>query len=197
MNLPIQRFSYNKIGEIANNFLVAYHPDLSLPIPIEEIAEQRLKIKILQKMDLKKEYDVEGFLTADLSTIFVDFNMYMKYENRTRFTIAHEIGHLILHGEIFKELGINSVEKLNEFSVKLTDEEYGWLEYQAYSFASHVLVPRDLLISALKKKLGRLPSMEAPEVLAPVIGDLPDAFQVSDAVILRRLQKEKIVKSNS
>lgn len=197
MNLPIQRLSYSKIGEIANDFLSKYHPDLSLPIPIEEIAEQKLKVKIVQEMDLKKEYDVEGFLTADLSTIFIDFNMYMKYENRTRFTIAHEVGHLALHSKIFKELNINSVEKLNDFSVKLTDEEYRWLEYQAYSFASHVLVPRSLLIKALEKRLNKVPSMETPEILAPIIQDLPDAFQVSDAVILRRLQKEGIVKSNS
>jgi len=197
MNLPIQRLSYNKIGEIANNFLNKYHPDFSLPIPIEEISEQKLKIKIVQEMDLKREYDVEGFLTADLSTIFIDLNMYMKYENRTRFTIAHEVGHLFLHSEIFKELNINSVEKLNHFSVKLNDEEYRWLEYQAYSFASHVLVPSGLLIKALEKRLNKVPSMEAPEVLAPIIQDLPDIFQVSDAVILRRLQKEAIVKANS
>lgn len=197
MNLPIQRLSYARIGEIANDFLTKYHSNLSLPIPIEEIAEQELKIKIVQEMDLKKEYDVEGFLTSDLSTIFIDFNMYMKYENRSRFTIAHEIGHLILHGEIFKDLVINSVEKLNEFSVKLADDEYRWLEYQAYSFASHVLVPRDLLVNTLNKKLGRLPLREAPEVLAPIIGDVSEAFQVSDSVILRRLVKEEIVKSNS
>src|SRR3989338_8403267 len=166
MNLPIQRLSYNKIGEIANNFLNKYHPDFSLPIPIEEISEQKLKIKIVQEMDLKREYDVEGFLTADLS-------------------------------KIFKELNINSVEKLNHFSVKLNDEEYRWLEYQAYSFASHVLVPSGLLIKALEKRLNKVPSMEAPEVLAPIIQDLPDIFQVSDAVILRRLQKEAIVKANS
>ncbi len=197
MNLSIQRLSYNRIGEIANDFLSKNHSDFSLPIPIEEIAEQKLKVKIVQEMDLKKEYDVEGFLTADLSTIFIDFNMYMKYENRTRFTIAHELGHLILHSEIFRKLNINSVEKLNDFSVKLTDEEYRWLEYQAYSFASHVLVPRGLLIKTLEKRLNKVPSMEAPEVLASIIQDLPDIFQVSDAVILRRLQKEAIVKANS
>lgn len=197
MNLPIQRLSYYKIGQIANEFLKKYHPNFFLPIPIEEIVEQKLKIKITQEMSLKKDYDVEGFLISDFSTIFVDFNMYLKHENRTRFTIAHEVGHLILHRDIFKKLNINSVEKLNDFSIKLTDEQYGWLEYQAYSFASHVLVPKDLLIKELKKRIGKIPSMERPEVLAPIIQDLPDIFNVSDAVMLRRLQKEEIIQSNS
>lgn len=197
MNLPIQRLSYNKIGQFANDFLKKYHSDFSLPIPIEEIAEQKLKLKILQKMNLKKDYDVEGFLISDFTTIFLDLQMYLDHENRTRFTIAHEIGHLILHKEIFKELNINSVEKLNYYSINLTDDEYSWLEYQAYSFASHVLVPKILLINEIKNKLGRIPSMESPEVLAPFVQDLPDIFNVSDAVILRRLQKEGILKSNS
>ncbi len=197
MSLQIQRLSYQRIGQIADEFLSKYYPRLSLPIPIEEIAEQKLNLRIVQKMGLKKDYDVEGFLISDLSTIFLDFNMYLKYENRTRFTLAHEVGHLILHGEIFKKLNINSVEKLNDFSIKLTDEEYNWLEYQAYSFASHVLVPKDLLFIELKKKLGKIPSFEAPELLAPVAQDLLDVFQVSGDVMLRRFQKENIVKSNS
>lgn len=87
MSLAIQRLSYKRIGDISDKFLKKYHPSLSLPIPIEEIAEQKLGLTILQEMDLKKNYDVDGFLTSDLKTIFLDFNMYLKYENRTRFTI--------------------------------------------------------------------------------------------------------------
>lgn len=197
MNITLQRLSYKRIGEIANQFLRNYHPHLSLPIPIEEIAEQKLNLKIHELINLKKDYDVDGFLISDLTTIFIDFNLYMNFENRTRFTIAHEIGHFILHGELFKNLNINSIEDLNIFATKLTDEEHGWLEYQAYSFASHVLVPTQLLISGLKKRLGRIPSQEAPEILATVTEDLLDVFQVSGDVLVRRLLKEGIVKSNS
>lgn len=197
MNLPIQRLSYKKIGEIADNFLLQHHPILSLPIPIEEIVEQKLNIKISEKADLRKDYDVEGFLTSDLTTIFLDFDMYIKYENRARFTIAHEVGHLVLHGEIFKKLNINSIEKLNKFSIDLSEEDYGWLEYQAYSFASQILVPTNLLLNELKKGLGKVPSMETPEILIPVAQDLLNVFHVSGEVIWRRLQKENIIRNTS
>lgn len=197
MSLQIQRLSYQRIGQIADKFLSRYHPKLSLPIPIEQIAEQKLKLKILQEMTLKKEYDIDGFLTSDLTTIFVDFNLYMNFENRTRFTIAHEIGHLILHGELFKKLNINSVDQLNELAVKISDEEYRWLEYQAYSFASHVLVPKQLLLNEIKKRIGKIPRLETPEVLAPIAQDLLNVFQVSGEVMLRRFEKEEIVRPNS
>lgn len=121
----------------------------------------------------------------------------MKFENRSRFSIAHEIGHFILHGELFRGLNINSIEDLNSLAAKITDEEHGWLEYQAYSFASHVLVPAQPLLNELKKRLGRIPSQEAPEILATVTEDLLDVFQVSGDVLARRLVKEGIVKFNS
>lgn len=197
MSLTIGRLSYKRIGEIANQFLSNYHPSLSLPIPIEEIAEQKLNLKIREQMNLKKNYDVDGFLLSDLTTIFIDLDLYMKFENRTRFTIAHEIGHLILHGELFKKLNINSVDKLNELAFKITDEDYRWLEYQAYSFASHALVPKQRLFNEIKKRIGKIPRLEAPEVLAPVAQDLLNIFQVSGEVMLRRFEKEEIVKSNS
>lgn len=197
MSLSIQRFSYKKIGELANQFLNDYHQSFSLPIPIEEIAEQKLNLKIYEQMNLKKNYDVDGFLISNLTTIFIDFDLYMKFENRTRFTIAHEVGHFILHGNLFRSLNINSIEDLSGLATKITDEEYGWLEYQAYSFASHILVPTQLLFDELKKRLGRIPSQEAPEILTTVIEDLLEVFQVSGDVLVRRLVKEAIVKPNS
>src|SRR3989344_7977184 len=128
MNITLQCLSYKRIGEIADQFLTNYHPRNSLPIPIEEIAEQKLNLKIHEQINLKKDYDVDGFLISDLTAIFIDFDLYMNFENRTRFTIAHEIGHRILHGKIFKQLNINSVDKLNELAIKITDDEYRWLE---------------------------------------------------------------------
>ncbi|MBI2337572.1 ImmA/IrrE family metallo-endopeptidase [Candidatus Daviesbacteria bacterium] len=197
MSFPIKHLTYQKIGQIADEFLAKYHPKLLLPIPIEEIAENKLNLKILEEMDLKKNYDVDGFLTSDLENIFIDFNLYMNFENRTKFTIAHELGHFVLHGELFKKLSINSVETLNTLTSKITDEEYSWLEYQAYSFASQVLVPKKALFEEIVKRLGKIPQLETPEVLATIAQDLLDVFQVSGEVILRRLQKEGIVKSNS
>jgi len=197
MSLPILRLSYNKIGEIAEDFLSRHHPQLTLPIPIEEIAEQKLRLKIEQRANLRRDFDVDGFLVSDLKTIFIDLDMYWNIENRAKFTIAHEIGHLILHEEIFRNLEINSVERLNQLATKITKEEYGWLEYQAYSFASQTLVPKKLLLSEIKNRIGKTPSMEAPEIFAPIAQDLLQVFQVSGEVLLRRLQKEGIVKSNS
>jgi len=192
-----QRLSYEKIGEIAYSFLSSYYPSLSLPIPIEEIAESKFNIEIIPVMTMKEEYDADGCLTSDFSTIFVDYHVYTKQENRTRFTIAHEIGHLVLHKELFETLKIQTANDLYKLSDKISNENYGWLEYQAYTFAGHVLVPKNLLLSEIKKRLGRIPEHENPENMFHVFQDLIDVFKVSGEVMLRRLTKEGLVKSNS
>ena len=197
MNFHLKRLSYQSIGQLADDFLSQYYPRLSLPIPIEEIAEKKLQMKIFEKPSLKENYDIEGFLTSDLKTIFIDLDIYMKYENRARLTIAHEIGHFFLHGDIFKKLKINSVETLNNLVNQVEDDDYRWLEYQAYSFASQVLVPKRLLFNEIEKRIGKIPKLETPEVLVPIAQDLLDIFKVSGEVIFRRLQKEEIIKSNS
>jgi hypothetical protein len=64
--------TYDALKSIANNFLVQYHPDLSIPVPIEEIIEFKLNIEIILLDKLKQELDVEGFISNDLKRIYVD-----------------------------------------------------------------------------------------------------------------------------
>lgn len=77
MSIILQRLSYKRIGEIANQFLNKYHSSLSLPITIEEIAEQKLNLRILEQANLKKNYDVDAFLISNLTTIFIDLDIYI------------------------------------------------------------------------------------------------------------------------
>ena len=197
MKLNLQRLTYQQIGNIADQFLTLNYPQLKLPIPIEQIAESKLNLKIYEEFNLKKDFDVESFLTSDLSTIFIDFDIYNKFENRARCSIAHEIGHLILHGKILSKLQISSTVKLGDFLNNVDEDEYGWLEYQAYSFANQVLVPKKSLLVEIKRLVGYIPNLAPLESILPLSEDLLEIFQVSGSLMLRRLQKEGIIKSNS
>lgn len=197
MKLNLPRLTYLQIGVIADQFLTFHHPTLNLPIPIEEIAELKLKLRIFEEINLKKNFDIDSFLTSDLSTIFIDFDIYANVENRARCSIAHEIGHLILHGKILKKQEINNTSDLDKFLSSIDEDEYGWLEYQAYSFANQVLVPKKLLLTEIKRLVGYIPNQAPLESILPLLEDLSEIFQVSSGLMLRRLQKEGIVKSSS
>lgn len=194
MKLQLKRLSYNDVGDIAFSFLKKYHSDLNTPIPIEEIAESKLHIEIIPVNRLKILYDTDGCLDSTLSKIFIDMDLYMKYENRTRFTIAHEIGHLILHKTYFENLDIHTVEDIYNISEQINEDDYGWLEYQAYSFAGQVLVPKSVLVSEVEKRLGEIPKEKfLPEKIFSISQDLLEIFNVSGEVLSRRLQKAGII----
>lgn len=189
-----------KLADVVNaadDFLKTYHPSFDPPIPIEEIVEHKMDIAIFAVPGIKSLIGVDAFISSDFSQITVDEDCFVKFPERTRFSIAHEVGHLILHKDWYKKYGPKTFEDYLSSHDKADEQIYRFTEIQAQTFAGLVLVPTDLLFNELKKRLGRIPSLESPEVLAPAVQDLPDIFQVSDAVILRRLQKEGIVKSNS
>lgn len=196
MKLNLPRLTYLQIGNIADQFLSLHHPTLSLPIPIEEIAESKLNLRIFEEINLRKDFDIDSFLTSDLSTIFIDFDIYANVENRARCSIAHEIGHLILHGKILSNQKISNTVELDKFLSSIDEDEYGWLEYQAYSFANQVLVPKKLLMTEIKNLIGYIPNQAPLESILSPLEDLAEIFQVSSSLMLRRLQKEEIVKFN-
>ncbi len=92
--------NYNQIEQHAIDFLQAHDPDGTLPVPIELIVE-RMGIDIVPVPGLKRGYDLEGFTSCDRQAIYVDEQEPFNYETRYRFTLAHEVGHVILHDYLF------------------------------------------------------------------------------------------------
>ncbi len=181
----------------ADEFLKTYHPSLSLPIPIEDIVERKIDMALFAIPGIKSLIGVDAFISSDFTQITIDEDCFVKYQERTRFSIAHEIGHLILHKDWYEKHGPKNLEDYLSSHDRMDGQIYRYIEIQAQTFAGLILVPKKLLLGELEKRLGRIPSMESPEILAPFIQDLPEIFKVSDAVILRRLQKENIIKFNS
>lgn len=191
MNPSAINLSY--VEKSANDFLKEYHPSLSLPIPIEDIAELQLGISLLPIKGIKNLLGVDSFIQSDFKQIVIDEYSFNTLVERTRFSIAHEIGHMILHKKWYEEKGPKNIDEYLKYHIEQDDKEYKYQEIQASTFAGLLLVPTELLVKEVEKKIGRLPDKEALDTIAPFLVDLPGIFQVSDAVILRRLQKEQLV----
>lgn len=194
--IPI--YSYDDLRKKANDFLRTHNPSCTIPVPIEEIVEFEFNINIVPVLALQREFEVEGFTSSDLKNIYVDEYVYTDYLNRYRFTLAHEIGHIVLHRNLYKEHRFSSIAEWKEFINSMTEEEHGWLEYQGYAFAGLILVPRENLIKLtaewVKRIKGKGISIEqnwdfAWELLTEHLGK---AFQVSSSVIEKRLDKDGI-----
>lgn len=187
----------SNVKRAAEDFIKNFHPSFSLPVPIEDIVELEMKIALVVIPGIKDLIGVDSFISSDFSQITVDEYSFTTYVERTRFSIAHEIGHFVLHKGWYERNGPKNLEDYLTFYDKIDPEIYKFLEIQAQTFAGLVLVPRELLLRKLKMQLGQIPVSEDLEILAPAFQDLINDFQVSGDVILRRLQKEGVVKSNS
>lgn len=137
--------SYNDIRGIAKDFLDKYNPNDAIPVDIDEIAEFKLGIEILPTTGIELFLDTDAYLTGDRKQIYIDKHIFRYQEQRSRFSIAEEIGHSILHEKLYKSTNIKPKEDFKEFHANLSTQDNDWYEFQAKSFAGLVLVPRNHL----------------------------------------------------
>ena len=183
------------VNRKATEFLQKYNPSGSLPIPIEEIVELQMQIALVVVPGIKELLGIDAFISSDFSQITIDEYAYEHYTERTKFSIAHEIGHSIMHAEWYKNHGPKNLDDYLTFHERINEESYKYLEIQANTFAGLILVPTTPLITLLKTKLGRTPTDEDLSIMLPIFQDLIDVFHVSGDMLLYRMQKEKFVKS--
>lgn len=107
----IPPLSYEKIREYAKRFLAKYHSSQRIPVPIEKIIEFKLHIDIVPLPGLEGAFGVVGFTSSDLREISVDQYVYDHQLGRYRFTLAHEVGHFVLHAGLFKAQTFRSIEE--------------------------------------------------------------------------------------
>ena len=147
------------------------------PVPVERIAGKRARVTYEALPD-----KVSGILVPVQGkepgfVIVVNEN---DGEKRKRFTIAHELGHLILHR-------YTTPHADKGFRFRLKDKTYSQEsireEIEANAFAAELLMPEALLKAALKD----MGLDYAPEDEDEAVKDLADRFRVSEQALSIRL----------
>jgi hypothetical protein len=192
----------SKIWRSADEFRGKYWPSNILPVDIESIVEKGLKLDIQPEHGLWSECEIEAYLRVDLTGIVVDFDRFMneRFMNRLRFSYAHELGHLILHKDIYTQFPISNLNDWKDFRLNIPDGEYKSFEYQANEFAGRLLVPRGQLINEVNKCIKIITKnrmidylvSDPAAVLSRISSTLCKPFGVSDQVVEIRVQREEL-----
>lgn len=189
---------YDEIREQADNFLSEHDPDHSIPIEIEWIAENSLGIDIVPVPSLHLSLDTDGYITGDLNEIHVEEYVYSNRLPRYRFTLAHEIGHAILHSDLYDHVHFDTIDGWKSFVGNFPERFRVRYETQAYHFAGLVLVPLNDLLEQVELcfhqiQLGGIdPTSNQSSVWPTVITVLADKFFVSRDVIQKRLDFDNV-----
>lgn len=195
---------YDVLRQRVEAFLSEYHPDETIPVPIEEIVEFKFDMDIVPVPGLQDGYDTVAYITRDLSEIRVDEYVLAHREARYRFSLAHELGHRVLHSELIAQIDFHDIESWkNAVQHSIPEREYGYLEFHAHSFAGLVLVPSDPLRASFDRcmKLCRqngIDFSQSPDAAKSIVEDfIAREFKVSSAVVHRRLEFDELWEEKS
>ncbi len=172
-------------------------------IDIESIVEKTLSYEFVFD-DLSTRFkapNILGAINGDECVVYIDEALAedTKQEGRFRFTIAHEIGHVVFHvpkpsdGVQLTLLGMDKSTSIfcreQDFQVS---EKFNQIEWQANYFASCLLMPRHHVLEAIKqffRTKGKAPSFTY--TLKDAIPELAKQFGVSNLAMQYRLEEFK------
>ncbi len=153
--------------------------NFSVPVRIEECA----KHLNIQLKSLELDEDVSGFLVIKADNeVSIGYNK-KNSKPRVRFTIAHELGHFILHSKSSKLF----VDKAEKILYRNSNSSTGELlqEREANAFAAILLMPQKLIIQEVEKLVFKSETQ--------FIKDLANKFKVSEQAMTIRLTNLGII----
>ena|SRR6266581_6793776 len=150
-----------------------------VPVPVEEIA-------VGEGAQIARHHfegSESGFILRDGKRVIIGVNTRTS-ERRQRFTIAHEIGHLLLHEG--KPLIVDHAVRIDwrdERSSQATDAQ----EIAANAFAAELLMPPELIVSNLRDYVDSVESRNGVVARDDLIARLARVFNVSAEAMGYRL----------
>jgi len=194
--------SDREIWANADGFRKQHWPSGIIPVDIELIVE-KMGIEIIPAANLRHEVGIDACVSADLSAIHVDLE-YCRDERmafRVRFSVAHELGHCVLHRRIFEEFREAAPPSVLEWARHVRDRfEIGILEREANEFAGCLLVPEaelraeydrhfPVVCEAFRVRGMDLETLPSDTLRSYLAGPIHRTFEVSTAVIEIALRK--------
>ena|SRR5258708_17256269 len=147
----------------------------SAPIPVEEIAAHFGAQLSYEPFQGKGE--LSGMLLRDKDRTVIGVNS-AHPAVRQRFSVAHEIGHLIMHqGAMFVDQTVR-FNRDGKSSLAIDPQEI-----EANRFAAELLMPEKLVTAAIEKCIAKKPNLPQRALIA----DLAKEFQVSEQAMEFRL----------
>lgn len=182
MSRPISNYKFKQVTDITFQMVVAANI-LKAPVDVDVIA--RSCGVSIEKTDLGD--DVSGLLVihGDRAVIAYSTN---QGEQRKRFTIAHELGHFILHKDSEGDTVFVDKDFIVKYrSNKLYSEVELRQEQEANAFAASLLMPKEFIFDELNSE--RLRNLSESEL----IPELAKVFNVSVPAMTYRLSNLNVL----
>ena len=183
-HLPIySRVEIEKIA--AAKLQEAFPKSFSIPVDIDLVAEKQPVVDSISLLpELQNKFNVVAVLKSKPTKkcdIILDANTNSFNRPRANFSVAHELGHIVLHKELY--LGCYSIQESVELSKRL-NKSYKKIEGNANYFAGAILVPRKTIFEDTEKLYegilkGYAGELDWNGVMPMLYSSLANRYQVS------------------
>jgi len=143
-----RRYTKAGIERIVSEILAdAFPKGIRIPIDIDRLAQRHELVDDIASAELlEDQFKVAALLISKPNghfDIFVDEDTFNSYRARANFSIAHELGHIVLHSQICSNC--QSIEESISLSRRIK-HAYHFIEGNANYFAGAILIPRRTLL---------------------------------------------------
>lgn len=187
----VPQIAKENLVKIATNFLKKYNPDDVIPVDIENIVVKNFKLRVIPIPKLFREFSIRSYINPNLSDIYIDAEEFDD-ECSARVTITHELAHVLLHGDVFKNRKFESAEEYIEFQDSLNKKNsvgYSLLERQASFLAPYILLPQKQLKTFINEKVKAFGGLNCmvPEHFQILVEEIKNKFMVSKGCIRQQI----------
>lgn len=172
----------NRIEQKASDLLESYNL-MNTPVKVKKLIKA-LNIK-LDKVDLGDE--ISGVLVVEKKKAKIGYNG--DCPTRNRFTLAHELGHYILHVNNDNELFVDNVKVM--FRKQAATRIEKMQEIEANTFAASLLMPQKLIAEKFKELKNDLFFVTDEEIIEALAKD----FNVSTTAMTYRLINLRLIEN--
>ncbi|MBK6734152.1 MAG: ImmA/IrrE family metallo-endopeptidase [bacterium] len=115
------------------------------PVEADYILETVFGAEIVVAEDLFRTTSVHAFVAGGCRQVFVDYETTVRDPAWYNYSLAHEVGHLVLHPQVFEAATHKTRAEFDAFRRKIGQDTYSKLEQQAHLFAGALIAPAQLL----------------------------------------------------
>lgn len=195
---PRPVLGWKEIAKKANAFAVEHKlAQRKFPLDVEEIAEFDLGMEIRLCAGVLEDFGSPAQIAPGdkRPIITVDAEQYRQHTSFYRYSVAHEIGHYVLHREWLEKVWqlIGSVEDWQRVILNQSEDDYQWMEGQAEEFASYLLAPEEVFEPFLATQVSKIESVDVPlqseDILPYLANPVGEFFGMSNSAAQARIRK--------
>lgn len=130
--------------DVENRLQILRDIDITTKIPSINPFAYVESLNLSYKIDKMSNGSQLGLLDVGKNLVILNSDG-LENNEKFRFTMAHELGHHVLHSPLFKNQGVISVGE-SENTLSICENGARKLEYQANKFASYLLMPQKIVM---------------------------------------------------